>query len=147
MKIQPPTSEDIPVWLALRQALWPHGPAAEHVEEMVLYGGGDPEMAVFLAFDDEGAGCGFAEACLRSHAEDCTTRPVGYLEGIFVLPEQRGRGIGRALVTAVQDWAVACGCREMASDCLHENVESIEFHKRLGFEVVDTLVHFRRGIV
>lgn len=133
---------DHDVWLTMRRALWPHGTETEHTEEMAEYLA-DQDLAVFLAFDDSGEPCGFAEACLRSHAEDCTTGPVGYLEGIYVPPERQRQGAGRALVAAVRDWAIASGCREMASDCLHDNHGSIRFHQRVGFEMGETLVHFR----
>jgi len=138
---------DHEAWLVLRLALWPHGSRAEHEAEMEHYLR-DPGLAVFLAFDS-GSGsepCGFAEACLRSHAEDCSTSPVGFLEGIYVAPDQRHLGVGRALVAAVEQWAAAQGCFEMASNCLYDNQESITFHRRLGFEVLETLVHFRRPI-
>ena len=140
--IREPGPGDHESWLTMRMALWPSGTVRDHTEEMAQYLR-DQELAVFLAFDASGEPCGFAEASLRSHAEDCSTRPVGYLEGIHVRPGNRQRGVGRALVAAVRAWALACGCREMASDCLDDNQDSIGFHQRVGFERVETLVHFR----
>jgi len=140
--IRPPGPSDHDAWLAMRRSLWPSGTESDHTDEMAQYLA-DQDLAVFLALDSNDKPCGFAEACLRSHAEDCSTRPVGYLEGIYVCPESRQQGVGRSLVAAVRSWALTSGCREMASDCLHDNQESIAFHQHVGFEQIETLVHFR----
>jgi len=43
-----------------------------------------------------------------------TTGPdVCYLEDLFTAPEQRGRGIARALIDAVAEWAATRGCRRV----------------------------------
>jgi GNAT superfamily N-acetyltransferase len=67
-----------------------------------------------------------------------------YIEGIYVRPECRRQGIGRALVAAAEEWAISRGCSEMASDCLLENSESEFFHRELGYSVVER--HFRRAL-
>jgi aminoglycoside 6'-N-acetyltransferase I len=73
--IREPGPADHETWLAMRMALWPSGTVGDHTEEMAQYLR-DQDLAVFLAFDAGGEPFGFAEACLRSHAEDCSTRPV-----------------------------------------------------------------------
>lgn len=59
-------------------------------------------------------------------------RPVLYLEDLFVLPDERGRGAGRALLAAVARVAVRRGCGRMEWSVLHWNTPSIRFYKRLG---------------
>jgi uncharacterized protein (TIGR02246 family) len=49
---------------------------------------------VLLAEDAAGI-LGFAEVSIRPYAEGCSTDRVGYLEGWFVRPEARRRGVGR----------------------------------------------------
>ena len=71
-----------------------------------------------------------------------STSPVGYLEGIFVLPEHRRRGIARRLVEACQSWAQLQGCKEFASDCELDNLESQRFHQAYGFAEVNRIVCF-----
>jgi aminoglycoside 6'-N-acetyltransferase I len=62
---------------------------------------------------------------------------VPYLEGWFVEPGFRGRGVGRALIAAVEQWAIAKGFTELASDAELSNTRSIELHARLGFAEVE----------
>ena len=147
MIIRHPEPADRPAWLAMRMTLWPGGSEEDHLAEMLEYGGKDPEFATFLAIDAERTPCAFVEASLRRYADGCETSPVGYLEGIYVKEECRRRGIGRSLVAAAENWARSRGCVEMASDCLHDNEDSVRFHRSLGFAIVETLIHFRRELL
>jgi|GEM_PF-772156 len=113
---------------------------------MRVYSGGDSSLITHVAVDSDGSLRGFVEASLRSRADGCTTQPVGYVEGIFVQPEFRRRGIARALIDAAEQWATSNGCVEFASDCRIENEASIHFHRSLGFDIAKRLVHFRRAI-
>lgn len=79
---------------------------------------------------------------IRLYADGCETNNVGYLEAWYVDPDQRGQGIGRALVTAAEEWAVSQGCREMASDADLDNLISQQAHQRLGYAEVGRVVQF-----
>jgi len=59
-------------------------------------------------------------------------RPTLYLEDLFVLPEERGRGAGRALLGELARIAVRRGCGRMEWAVLDWNTPSIRFYKRLG---------------
>jgi GNAT superfamily N-acetyltransferase len=59
-------------------------------------------------------------------------RPTLYLEDLFVVPEERGRGAGRALLRALARIAVRRGCGRMEWAVLDWNTPSIRFYKRLG---------------
>jgi GNAT superfamily N-acetyltransferase len=59
-------------------------------------------------------------------------RPSLYLEDLFVLPEERGRGAGKALLRALAKIAVARGCGRMEWTVLDWNTPSIRFYKNLG---------------
>ena len=126
---------------ALAQLLWPGHAQAELEQELAGYLQG-PEGAVFLARED-GADVGFAQCGLRrDYVEGSSTSPVGYLEDIFVLPEHRRCGIARRLVEACQSWAQLQGCKEFASDCELDNLESQRFHQACGFAEVNRIVCF-----
>ncbi len=59
-------------------------------------------------------------------------RPSLYLEDLFVLPEQRGQGAGRALLSALARIALERGCARMEWAVLHWNQPAIRFYERLG---------------
>jgi GNAT superfamily N-acetyltransferase len=59
-------------------------------------------------------------------------QPTLYLEDLFVLPEARGKGAGKALLRALAKIAVARGCGRMEWAVLDWNTPSIRFYKALG---------------
>jgi GNAT superfamily N-acetyltransferase len=59
-------------------------------------------------------------------------RPSLYLEDLFVLPEERGKGAGKALLRALAKVAIARGCGRIEWAVLGWNTPSIRFYKRLG---------------
>jgi GNAT superfamily N-acetyltransferase len=59
-------------------------------------------------------------------------RPSLYLEDLFVLPAERGRGAGRALLRALARLALRRGCGRMEWTVLDWNTPSIRFYRRLG---------------
>ncbi|MBL8063898.1 MAG: GNAT family N-acetyltransferase [Anaerolineales bacterium] len=134
------TSEDRDLWLRMRKGIWPEAP-----DEYLDFDMDDilasEEDAVFLTFVD-GTPAGMIEARLRDYGEGCETSPVGYIEGWFVSPEFRGRGLAGVLAGVAEDWARAKGCTEMASDTWLDNEASIRTHLKSGYYEVERLVHF-----
>lgn len=140
IRVKPVTERELGDWQRMRAALWPE-PSRAHLDaEAVEFLAGRLAMPalVLVAADDEGA-CGFAEVSIRPYAEGCDTDRVGYLEGWFVEPRARRRGVGRALVDAARDWARAQGCVEFASDALIDNAVSAAAHAAVGFREVECI--------
>lgn len=95
-----------------------------------------------LAYVGEDA-VGFAEVSIRAdHVEGTQSAPVPYLEGWYVAPQHRSKGVGRALLHRVEEWAKAAGFHELASDAELENTHSIRLHSLQGFCEVGRTVHF-----
>ncbi|WP_371816465.1 aminoglycoside 6'-N-acetyltransferase [Roseateles sp. DAIF2] len=134
-------------WLALRRDLWP-GPEEEHRADMAEMVAEPARYAQFLALDGPGgAALGLAEVALRrDYVNGTEGSPVGFLEGLYVRPEARRRGIAGALVRAASSWVGAQGCSEIASDTALENVASQALHRALGFEETERVVYFRRRL-
>jgi GNAT superfamily N-acetyltransferase len=63
-------------------------------------------------------------------------KPGLYLEDLFVLPEHRGKGVGKALLRRVAQIAHARGCGRLEWSVLDWNEPAIEFYKRLGATVM-----------
>jgi GNAT superfamily N-acetyltransferase len=59
-------------------------------------------------------------------------RPTLYLEDLFVLPEERGNGAGKALLRALARIAVRRGCGRLEWAVLDWNRPAIGFYRRLG---------------
>ena len=61
-------------------------------------------------------------------------------------PEFRGRGVARALVDAVETWASALGCTELASDVVIDNADGLALHNALGFRETERVVYFVKAV-
>lgn len=104
-------------------------------------------FAQFVEYDASGNPLGFVEVALRrDYVNGTTTSPVAFLEGIYVAPEARMRGIARKLFAEAERWAIGAGCVELASDALIENIQSHAMHQALGFEESERVVFFRKSL-
>jgi aminoglycoside 6'-N-acetyltransferase I len=146
--IRPVVPSDAAAWLRMRLALWPEESEATQRAEVEQFfdSGTRSGQAALLAEDSTGQAVGFAELSIRSYAEGCLTGRVAYLEGWYVEPEERKRGVGRALVEAGAEWGRARGCTEFASDALAENAVSAAAHRAIGFTEVCVVRCFRRDL-
>ncbi|EJC82402.1 sortase-like acyltransferase [Rhizobium leguminosarum bv. trifolii WSM2297] len=142
------TVKDIEPWAQLRMALWPHHSLDDHRAELsqaVLSQNG--EAVAFIARDAANEAVGFAEATLRhDYVNGCSSSPVLFLEGIYVRPVDRRKGVARLLCNAVADWGKLLGCIEFGSDTLLENSASHALHTALGFEETQRVVFFRKPL-
>lgn len=62
-------------------------------------------------------------------------QPGIYLEDLFVLPDYRGQGIGKALLKSVGQLAVDRGCGRLDWNVLDWNSPAIAFYERMGAEI------------
>jgi aminoglycoside 6'-N-acetyltransferase I len=148
IRVRPAIPTDAADWLRMRNALWPDD-GDDHAREIEQFFAGRLRMplAILLAIDDEDRVVGFAELSIRSYAEDCVTDRVAYLEGWYVAPEFRRRGVGKALIVASEEWGRSQGCREFGSDAVIDNATSAAAHLALGFEETVQLRCFRKVLV
>lgn len=134
-------------WSRLRHELWPHLSVEEHEAEITDFLLEPDRFVAFIAWASDGALIGFAEASLRQdHVNGCETSPVAFLEGIFVSPGHRRRGVAGRLVETICGWARKRGVSELASDVEIANSGSISMHKALGFSETERVVYFRKAL-
>jgi len=160
--VRPIRKQDAAEWERMRLALWPSTPG-EHAHEIAMFfderseckldraqqvreGDRSDPAEVLIAWDDSGCPVGFAEMSIRPYAEGCYSGRVAYLEGWFVDESYRGRGIGSALVAAVEEWGRTQGCTELGSDTTIDNDSSAAAHRAIGFEEVDRIICFRKPL-
>ena len=66
-----------------------------------------------------------------------------YLEDLFVLPEYRGRGLGKGLMSALARIACERGCGRLEWSCLDWNRPSIDFYLSLGAKPLEDWTMYR----
>ncbi|NLW69725.1 MAG: GNAT family N-acetyltransferase [Eubacteriaceae bacterium] len=133
--------ENLSALTEMAAKLWPQSDMASLREEMKEYLT-DEERAVFLSLK-EGRAVGFALCSLRrEYTEGAQNYPVGYLEGIYIEEEFRGKRRGSELLKSCEQWAKQCGCLQFASDCELENTLSLAFHLKNGFEEANRIICF-----
>lgn len=132
-------------WLRMRDALWPDA-LADHDDETRRFFEERQDAPVVFVADADGALIGFLELDFRTYAPGCQSSPVPFIEGWYVDPAHRGRGIGRSLIAAAEECARRAGYDEIASDAEVENSDGAAAHRAVGFEEIERVICFRRSL-
>ena len=136
--------KDLPRWAEMRNKLWPESTGEEHLKEIRSWLKHKTFQAWMAFFDGKAAG--FAEASIRPFANGCDSRPVAFLEGIWIDKQFQRHGIGRELLATVEKWAKKKGIKELGSDTDIDNKDSQMFHLKMGFEEMERVVYFRKKL-
>lgn len=99
----------------------------EHFRRLLF---GEPRRAEALVAEWVGRPVGFALWFYSVSTFDGA--PKLYLEDVFVEPEMRGQGIGRAIFVELARRAIAAGCGRMEWSVLDWNAPSIAFYRSIG---------------
>lgn len=139
------TSEDKRILAELAVQMWDSHTVDElEIEFEETLNSDDAEF--FIKYVDNKP-IGFAQCSLRvDYVEGTDSSPVGYLEGIFVDVNYRSKGYAKELLHACEKWAKNMGCKEFASDCELDNIDSFKFHMAMGFDEANRIICFRKGI-
>jgi len=145
LQIRPARVEDVPVILELIRDLAAYERAPDEVtateEQLVdVLFGERPVAEVLLAFEEESP-VGFA--VYFYNFSTWLGRPGLYLEDLFVKPEKRGKGYGRALLVELAKIARDRGCGRMEWAVLNWNEPAIKFYQALGAKPMDEWTVFR----
>lgn len=143
--IRPATPADVPTVVQLILALAEYERLAHEVvlDEAQLreHLFGARPYAECLIAEDNGLAVGFA--LFFHNYSTFLTRPGVYLEDLFVLPDHRGKGYGKALLIALAKLAVERGCGRLEWAVLDWNEPSIQFYKALGAKPMDEWTVYR----
>jgi len=137
--------EDVPLILELIRDLATYERAPDEViateEQLVaVLFGEKPVAEVLLAFEGKSP-VGFA--VFFHNFSTWLGRPGLYLEDLFVKPEKRGKGYGRALLVDLAKIARDRGCGRMEWAVLNWNEPAIRFYRALGAEPLNEWTVFR----
>ena len=62
-----------------------------------------------------------------------TGHPRAHVDHLVVAPEAEGKGVGRALLTYAEQWALVRGCKEVVLDVFASNTTALAFYERCGY--------------
>ena len=145
LNIRSATRDDVPVILQLIRDLATYERAPNEVTatedglEEVLFGD-KPAAEVRLAFEND-TPVGFA--IFFHNFSTWLGRPGVYLEDLFVKPEHRGKGYGRALLVDLAKIARDRNCGRMEWAVLDWNDPAIQFYRKLGAKPMEEWTVFR----
>ena len=143
--IRPAAPDDIPAIAALIRALAEYERLAHEValDEAALREhlfGARPYAEVLIA-EEPGATVGFA--LFFHNFSTFLGKPGLYLEDLFVVPEHRGAGHGKALLARLAQIARDRGCGRLEWSVLDWNEPSIQFYRALGAKPMDDWTTYR----
>ncbi len=144
-RIRPARVEDVSIILELIRDLAAYERAPNEVtateEQLVdVLFGQRPAAEVLLAFEEQSA---IWFAVYFYNFSTWLGRPGLYLEDLFVKPEKRGKGYGRALLVELANIARDRGCGRMEWAVLDWNEPAIKFYHSLGARPMDEWTVFR----
>lgn len=139
LTLRPAAAADAPVILRLIHALAEYEKAPGEVKateaDLVRDGFGKSPMFHVVLAEWDGKAVGFAFYFFNYST--WLGRPGLYLEDLFVDPQYRGYGIGKALLVHLAQVAVAQGCRRYQWQVLDWNEPAIRFYEAMGARVLE----------
>ena len=145
LSIRPATSADLPLIAQFIRDLAEYERLAHEVrfDEAVLGDrlfGARPYAEVLIG-EIDGSPHGFA--LFFHNFSTFEGKPGVYLEDLFVRPEVRGSGLGKALLAALAQIAIERNCARLEWWVLDWNDPAIQFYKKLGAKPMDEWTTFR----
>jgi GNAT superfamily N-acetyltransferase len=138
IEIRPATVQDVETIFQLIQALAEYEKLAHQVTGSIaqlhdhLFG--DHPCIEALLADHQGKAIGFA--LFFTNYSTFLTKPGLYLEDLFVMPEYRGQGVGRSLLSHLARLALERNYGRLEWSVLDWNEPAIGFYQRIGATVL-----------
>ncbi len=139
LTLRPATPVDVPVLFSLIQALAEYEKLSHAVkgnaEALKEHLFGSHRYVEAIMAEYAGQSVGFA--LFFNNYSTFLTQPGIYLEDLFVIPEYRRQGIGKAMLTYLANLAVERGCGRLEWSVLDWNEEAIAFYRRMGASILE----------
>lgn len=139
LMLRPAEPADVPVLFQLIQALAEYEKLSHAVTGTAdalkehLFGSRPYAEAIIVEY--AGQAVGFA--LFFPNFSTFLTQPGIYLEDLFVLPEYRRQGIGKAILSYLAQLAVERGCGRLEWSVLDWNEPAIAFYRRMGASILE----------
>ena len=131
MRIRRMAEEDVPTVARIEQDCF-----SEPWSEQGFLDGMDHSAVFLAAEDDKGDVVGYIGMYV--------TEPEGEITNVAVSKDVRGRGIGEALVAAMQQWAVEHGVERIILEVRLSNAPAIHVYEKKGFVTIGVRKNFYR---
>jgi GNAT superfamily N-acetyltransferase len=142
LNLRPATPADAPQILAFIHDLaeYEREPNAVHAtEDDLLRDGFGPNKrfdCLIAEWDESGTSVAVGFALYFHNYSTWRGHAGVHIEDLYVRPEYRGKGIGKALLTRVAAIAVEEGCSRLQWDVLEWNTPAIGFYKQMGAQML-----------
>ena len=101
-----------------------------------------PESLILIAEAPEGTPAGYVFA--RTATDYFTSQRHAHVEVLAVAPHAEGKGVGRALLDQVEDWASRLGYRQVTLNVFARNERARQVYEHLGY--LPETVHYRKAL-
>lgn len=145
MKLIPIGRIDFPEWSQFRSEIYSVVNPELDLKEMESIFASELWHCWFIERED-GERIGLVELSLRNIVDGSVSSPVPYLEGLYLIATERGKGRGKATMELIKRWCLEHGLSELATDAELTNTRAHAFYEQLGFEEVDRVVQYRLEI-
>lgn len=145
VEINRASNENLDQLTDLAFALWPNN-EKDIIKSDFVYIIGHLSNKVLLAKSDEDY-IGFIHMSIRSgFVEGANTTPVGYVEGIYVKPDFRRKGVAKELYHAGIEWLKSKKCTQIGADIGIYNDMCPDFYIGMGFKEVNRIICYINNI-
>ena len=132
MNIRSARPEDAPRLAEISGVALGYASAPEDTRRRLIEVTANPEHFLMVAEDERGEAIGFIHAC---GYDTLYYDPVKYVMALAVDPARQGKGVGKALLAACEEWARAEGAMGVRLSSGSDRLGAHAFYKRLGYTV------------